>query len=113
MCHNSVPLADASVFEGVVLPVVTDLLLTHHPHDCPGLVQVSDTVVAHPLRHVVAYPLRHVVAHPLRHVVAHPLRHVVAHPLRKVVDVGDSGVAGTALPEDSATVDLAGFCCWI
>ena len=97
MCHNSVPLADASVFEGVVLPVVTDLLLTHHPHDCPGLVQVSDTVVAHPLRHVVAYPLRH----------------VVAHPLRKVVDVGDSGVAGTALPEDSATVDLAGFCCWI
>ena len=96
MCHNLVPLADASVFVGVVLPVVPGLLLTHHPHDRPGLVQVSETVVAHPLHFVVAHPLRYGVAYPLQG-----------------ADAGDSEVAGTALPEDSATVDLAGFCRWI
>ncbi len=74
--------------------------LTHHTQACHSSNQVSEIVVAHPLRFVVAHPLRFVVAHPLRFVVAHPLH-----------DSEESAEAGKALPEDSVkSVSAVSLC---
>ena len=68
------------------------LPLTDHAQAFQDSGQISEVIVANPLRFVVANPLRSVVANPLRSVVVHPLL---------------GAEAGRALPEDPGALDAS------
>ncbi len=96
-CRSSGPQVAASISAAVVLLAMAWLYLSPegvpcHLHVRPGLVQVSEAVVAHPLHSVVAHPLCSVVACPLLDVGA-----------------GGSDDAGRAQSGDSVTF----ACCWL